>query len=152
MNKSKYDVSDEEMASLIEGLDEMLCESEPDFYVELRDAAWNILHENPGSEFGDWRNMLIEQFPSELVDAFGSDPEEVYARLADWWESEDYEDENTGMNERFRDWAEYFATEKSVELYDMLVESCMANKKLSERISTIDRQNILIEDEDFYGK
>lgn len=39
MNDSKYNVSDEEMASLVEALDNMLDEEEPDFYGELKTAA-----------------------------------------------------------------------------------------------------------------
>ena len=42
-----------------------------DFYAELKEAAWNILHENPGTDFGDWQMMLIEQYPTEVVDALG---------------------------------------------------------------------------------
>ena len=30
-----------------------LDEEEPDFYGELKQCAWNILYENPGTEFGD---------------------------------------------------------------------------------------------------
>ena len=29
-------------------------DDEPDFYGELKQCAWNILYENPGTEFGDW--------------------------------------------------------------------------------------------------
>lgn len=103
-------------------------EEEPDFYAELKDAAWNVLHENPGSEYGDWQQALIEQYPTEVVDALGTNPMEVYASLADLWDSVDYEDEATGECHSFKDWAEYFATERSVELYDMLAE---ARRKIS---------------------
>lgn len=47
-------------------------DDEVDFYEELKEAAWNILHENPGTDFGDWQDMLIEQYPTEVVDALGS--------------------------------------------------------------------------------
>ena len=90
---------------------------------ELKECAWNILHENPGTEFGDWQSMLLEQFPLELVDALGTNPEDIFSQLADWWSSMDYEDEATGMCERFCDWAEYFSTGRSVELYDMFAEA-----------------------------
>ena len=46
--------------------------TEDEFYAELKDAAWNILHENPGTDFGDWQIMLIEQYPTEVVDALGT--------------------------------------------------------------------------------
>ncbi len=38
-------------------------EDEPDFYGILKECAWNILHENPGTEFGDWVTMLMSNTP-----------------------------------------------------------------------------------------
>lgn len=127
MDESKYNVSDEEMASLVDGLDNMLDEDEPVFFTELKEACWNILHENPGIKFGDWQNMLLSQYPSEVVDALGSDPKCVFHQLSEWWSSMDYEDPATGMCHSFQVWSEYFATDRSVELYDMLVEAKRAN-------------------------
>lgn len=123
MDESKYNVSDEEMASLVEALDEMLEEEEPDFYGDLKEAAWNVLHENPGYGFGEWVRALMEQYPAEVVDAIGSHPAETYASLADMWESGDYEDAETGECHTFKDWAEYFANDRSVELYGLLAEA-----------------------------
>lgn len=98
-------------------------EETPDFYAELKEAAWNILHENPGTDFGDWQMMLIEQYPTEVVDALGTNPPEVFAELSDWWDCMDYNDGVLEIPHTFREWAEYFATERSVELYDLLVEA-----------------------------
>ena len=98
-------------------------EDTPDFYAELKEAAWNILHENPGTDFGDWQMMLIEQYPTEVVDALGTNPPEVFAELSDWWDCMDYDDGVMEIPHTFREWAEYFATERSVELYDLLVEA-----------------------------
>lgn len=95
----------------------------PDFYADLKEAAWNILHENPGTHFGDWQMMLIEQYPTEVVDALGTNPPEVFAELSDWWDCMDYDDGVLEIPHTFREWAEYFATERSVELYDLLVEA-----------------------------
>lgn len=101
-----------------------MADGDPNYCLDaLKEAAWDILRENPGSDFGDWQRSLIEQFPAETVDALGADPEEVHAALADWWECMDYEDPSTGMCERYRDWAEYFASDRSVELYDRLTEA-----------------------------
>lgn len=94
-----------------------------DFNAELKDGAWNVLHENPGYGFDEWRQALIEEYPTEVVDALGSDPFEASASLADMWDSWDYEDVETGECHTFQEWAEYFATEKSVELYDLLVDA-----------------------------
>lgn len=58
-------------------------EDEMDFYGILKECAWNVLHENPGIDFGEWSQSLIEQYPTEVVDALGSNPMDVYASLAD---------------------------------------------------------------------
>lgn len=104
-----------------------------EFTEELKQAGWDILHENPGTERGDWIYTLIEQYPTEVVDALGTNTMEVEALLCDWWDCMEYEDEETGFNERFRDWAEYFANECSVELYDLLVEARRKIRLLEER-------------------
>lgn len=110
-----------------------LDEEEPDFYDELKQCAWNILHENPGYGFDEWVQTLMEQYPSEIVDAIGSHPAETYASLADMWDSEDYEDEDTGECHAFKDWAEYFATDRSIELYELLVEARREIRRLEAR-------------------
>lgn len=98
-------------------------DEEVDFYAELKEATWNILHENPDTDMESWKMILIEQYPTEVVDALGTNPPEVFADLSDWWESMEYDDGITGLCCTFGEWAEYFATERSVELYDMLVEA-----------------------------
>ncbi len=108
----------------------------PDFYADLKEAAWNILHENPGTDFGDWQMMLIEQYPTEVVDALGTNPPEVFAELSDWWDCMDYDDGVMEIPHTFREWAEYFATERSVELYDLLVEAKREIKRLESVISS----------------
>lgn len=107
-----------------------LDDDEPDFYGDLKEAAWNILHENPGYGFDEWVQTLMEQYPSEVMDAIGSHPAETYASLSDMWNSEDYEDTKTGECHSFKDWAEYFATDRSVELYDLLAEAKDEIKRL----------------------
>lgn len=125
MCMGKYTVSDEEMQDCIKQIKAILHieDDDPNFLGELKEAAWNILHENPGTDFGDWQMMLIEQYPTEVVDALGTNPPEVFAELSDWWDCMDYDDGITDLCYTFRDWAEYFATERSVELYDLLVEA-----------------------------
>lgn len=108
----------------------------PDFYADLKEAAWNILHENPGTDFGDWQMMLIEQYPTEVVDALGTNPPEVFAELSDWWDCMDYDDGVLEIPYTFQNWAEYFATERSVELYDLLVEAKREIKRLESAISS----------------
>lgn len=111
------------------------CEKD-EFWSELKQAGWNILHENPGTECGDWIAMLIEQYPTEVVDALGTNPMEVEAQLCDLWDCNDFEDEETGECHSFATWAEYFATDRSIELYDMLVD---AKREIS-RLETLQNQ------------
>lgn len=111
-------------------------DDEVDFYEELKEAAWNILHGNPETDLENWKMLLIEQYPTEVVDALGTNPPEVFAELSDWWDSMGYDDGITDLCYTFRDWAEYFATERSVELYDLLVEAKREIKRLEGVISS----------------
>ena len=97
--------------------------------AELQEAAFEYLLLNPGSEFGDWRQGLISDYPAEVVDALGTDPEEVYAALADLWES-DYLDPSTGIEQKLCEWAMSFANEYSVGIYYRLVEAYSELKKM----------------------
>ncbi|MBD5202912.1 MAG: hypothetical protein HDS81_06340 [Bacteroidales bacterium] len=98
-------------------------ESKDDSMEELKAVAFEYLLLNPGSEFGDWQKGLIEEYPSEVIDALGSIPADVYAGLADLWESE-YTDLKTGIYKDFHEWAECFANEQAVDIYYRLVEAC----------------------------
>ena len=98
---------------------------------ELKAAAFEYLLLNPGSEFGDWQQGLIEQYPAEVVDALGPDPAEVYSDLADLWERE-YLDPNTGIEQIFSEWAESFMTDASVGIYYHLVDSCRKQEKMNQ--------------------
>lgn len=88
---------------------------------ELQEAAFEYLLLNPGSEFGDWQQGLISDYPAEVVDALGTNPPEVYASLTDLWESE-YEDPKTRIRKYIHEWAKYFATEQAVDIYYQLIE------------------------------
>lgn len=100
---------------------------------ELKDVAFEYLLLNPGSEFGDWQQGLISGCPTEVVDALGTDPETVYASLADIWES-DYTDPKTGLEQKFSEWAMSFANEYAVGVYYFLVDACSDLKKMGRRI------------------
>lgn len=90
---------------------------------ELKEVAFEYLLLNPGSEFGDWQQGLISDYPTEVVDALGTDPEDVYASLADLWE-DDYDDPKTGISQKFSEWAMSFANDYAVGIYYFLVEAC----------------------------
>lgn len=90
---------------------------------ELREAAFEYLMLNPGSELGDWQQGLINEYPDAVVDALGTNPAEALAGLSDLWERE-YEDPKTGLCQDFKEWAEAFSNESAVEIYYHLVNAC----------------------------
>ena len=102
-------------------------EEAPDFVEELKDCAWNIVKENPGIDRSEWIDELIRQYPSEVVDAYGTDPPEVFHDLADLWEME-YTDPETQEWNSFAGWSEYFANDPDV-LHDQLDR---ANERIRE--------------------
>lgn len=85
-------------------------EDAPDFVEELKACAYNIIIENPGIDRSEWIDQLIRQYPSEVVDAFGVNPPEVYHELTDLWEME-YTDPETGEWNSFAGWSEYFVND-----------------------------------------
>lgn len=104
-----------------------------DCMAELQEAAFEYLLLNPGSEFGDWQQGLISDYPTEVVDALGTNPEEVNAALADLWES-DYEDPKTGTCQKFSEWAMSFANEYAVGIYYYLVDACIDLKNMGRKL------------------
>lgn len=88
---------------------------------ELKAAAFEVLRLNPGCEQSDWAKILVEQYGTEVVDAYGKDPAEAYASLEDLWESP-YLDEVSGLEYDFKTWAEAFSTDAAVQLYYDLTE------------------------------
>lgn len=89
---------------------------------ELKAAAFEALLLNPGSEFGDWEKILIEEYATEVVDAFGENPADSMAALSDLWETP-YNDIASGLEYTFSTWAEALCTDAAVRMYyDMIVE------------------------------
>lgn len=96
---------------------------------ELKAAAFEYLLLNPGSDFGDWQQGLISEYPDIVVDALGSNPHEAMSGLADLWESE-YEDPETGLWQDFKEWAEAFSNESAVGIYYHLVDACKKLRRM----------------------
>lgn len=88
---------------------------------ELKAAAFEVLRLNPGCEQSDWTKILVEQYGTEVVDAYGKDQAEAYASLEDLWESP-YLDKVSGLEYDFKTWAEAFSTDAAVQLYYDLTE------------------------------
>lgn len=83
---------------------------------ELKAAAFEVLRLNPGCEQSDWAKILVEQYGTEVVDAYGKDTAEAYASLEGLWESP-YLDEVSGLEYDFKTWAEAFSTDAAVQMY-----------------------------------
>ena len=103
-----------------------------DFVGELKRAAWNIVKENPGLDRSDWIDMLIRHYPTEVVDAYGTNPSEVFHALADLWDME-YTDPDTGEWNSYAGWSEYLATDPDV-LRDRLDRANEHIKKLETEV------------------
>ena len=88
---------------------------------ELKAAAFEVLLLNPGSEQTDWEKILVEQYGTEVVDAYGKDPAEAYASLEDLWERP-YFNKNNTLKYNFKTWAEAFSTDAAVQMYYDLTE------------------------------
>ena len=73
----------------------------------------------------EWtKNILAEQYGTEVVDAYGNNLLEVFALLADLWESP-YYDHNSGLEYDYKTWAEALRTDASIQMYYDMV----SNKK-----------------------
>lgn len=90
---------------------------------ELKSAAFEVLLLNPGCDFDEWRHILIEQYGTELIDAYAPslDPENVLDELCNFWESP-YYDKASGLEKDYKEWAEAFATEQAVDVYYELID------------------------------
>ena len=84
----KYTVSDEELQDCLKQIKAILHieDDDPNFLEELKDAAQEVWQDNPGTTFEEWRHTLIVQYPTEIVDALGTDEKEVNSRLYELWE------------------------------------------------------------------
>lgn len=88
---------------------------------ELKAAAFEALLQYPGSGESDWAQTLVEEYGTEVVDAFGDNPEDAYTSLEDLWDSP-YRDPNSGLEYTFNTWAECFCNESSVQMYHDMID------------------------------
>ena len=88
----------------------------------LKEAAFEILKENPGSDFGDWQQEFVSEYGNELVEEYGDNPQDVYSALSDLWESPYYDDASE-LEYNYNEWALAFATEEALQMYhDMIYQ------------------------------
>ena len=86
----------------------------------LKEIAFDILKEEKGCDFCIWQDTLLKDYTTEVMDAFGENPYDVYPALSDLWETP-YFDKNSGLEYTFMEWALAFATDESVRMYyDMI--------------------------------
>ena len=116
---SKEDIAFRKLSMLMKAVTE--ANEQDDTLEELKAAAFEVLRLNPGCEQSEWAKILVEQYGTEVVDAYGNNPNEVFADLADLWESP-YLDEVSGLEYDFKTWAEAFATDAAVQMYYDLTE------------------------------
>ena len=116
---SKEDIAFRKLSMLMKAVTE--ANEQDDTLEELKAAAFEVLRLNPGCEQGEWAKILVEQYGTEVVDAYGKDPAEAYASLADLWESP-YYDKNSGLEYDFKTWAEALWTDAAVQMYYDLIE------------------------------
>lgn len=88
---------------------------------ELRAAAFETILFFPGQTFESWKKILLLEYTSEVVEALGSNPEDVQDGLAELWESV-YEDESTGIAKKYCEWAVLLKNQSMVDYYRKLVE------------------------------
>ena len=86
-----------------------------DIFEELRYAAFEVLLLHPATTRDTWVQLLLEQYPTEVIDALGTDEENARERLNKMW-GEDYTD-TAGETRSYADWAALFATENDVSNY-----------------------------------
>lgn len=86
-----------------------------DLIDELHHAAFEVLLLHPGTTRDTWVQTLMEQYPTEVIDALGTDTETTRERLNKMW-GEDYTD-TTGNTRSYAEWAARFATEEDISNY-----------------------------------
>lgn len=88
----------------------------------LIDAAFRMLLLNPGCDYIDWQNLMVEEYASLIIDAYGSNPFEAFEELTHLWETPYYDPESR-LEYTFCQWAQAFATDMSVQMYRDLTSS-----------------------------
>ena len=116
---SKEDIAFRKLSMLMKAVTE--ANEQDDTLEELKAAAFEVLLLNPGCDQAEWADILVGQYGTEVVDAYGKDPAEAYASLEALWESP-YLDEVSGLEYDFKTWAEAFSTDAAVQLYYDLTE------------------------------
>lgn len=82
---------------------------------ELHHAAFEVLLLHPATTRETWVQTLIEQYPTEVADALGTDTETTREWLIKMW-GDTYTD-TAGVTRSYADWAALLATEEDISNY-----------------------------------
>lgn len=88
---------------------------EEELINELRHAAFEVLLLHPATTRNTWVQTLIEQYPTEVADALGTDTETTRERLNKMWH--DTYTDTAGVSRTYAEWAARFATDAAINEY-----------------------------------
>lgn len=86
-----------------------------DLIDELHHAAFEVLLLHPGTTRDTWVQTLMEQYPTEVIDALGTDTETSRERLNRMWH--DTYTDTAGNTRSYAEWAALLATEEDITEY-----------------------------------
>ena len=117
---NKEDIAFRKLALLMKAVTEM--NKQEDALEELKSAAFEVLLLNPGCEQEDWAHILIGQYGTELIDAYGTNPQDVHDALVKLWKSP-YLDKCSGLEYDYHTWAQALCTDAAVQMYYDLTDT-----------------------------
>ena len=111
----------EALKELRAALDHMPDES-PDFVEDLRRAVFEIIKSGQCDDYVTWMYTLRSCFPTEIIDALGTDEKLIDTTLQKWWNVEKFFDPMSKMELTFERWVVLFSNPDAKKLYDLFVE------------------------------
>lgn len=107
---------------------------------EIERAGFELIKDSDGIDRGQWTHDLIKAYPHEVIDAFGSDPFEVTGLLEDMWDTDDYEDPESGLTMSWDDWSAFFCNNATKRVYWELVDEHKNRLKYEERAKQLQQK------------
>ena len=105
------------------------CQAEDD----LPSLGFNELLAHPGFKFAQWAQIMLDNYPDTITDAFMFDKKDNRELsnadlLFALWQSH-YTDPGTGLTYPIEKWAKIFATKEAVQMYHDLTTKPNTNKQ-----------------------
>ena len=104
MNKQQTELN--KLRMLLNAIDTKDETKAPDFVQELKDIAFKVVIENPGIKRPEWIDILMSEYPGEIIDAYGPTFSHVHTQLTMLWDSF-YIDPITEDRNTFAQWSVY---------------------------------------------